>query len=50
VQSALETLLRQLVAARSALRDESGGVGEVFHLREHLLRAGGGSGASSSSS
>jgi hypothetical protein len=34
VQSAL---LQQLVAARAALREESGGMGEVFDLKDHLL-------------
>jgi hypothetical protein len=37
LQSALETLLQQLVAARDALREESGGMGEVFNLKDHLL-------------
>lgn len=37
VQSALETLLQQLVAARCALREEAGGMGEVFELRDYLL-------------
>lgn len=36
LQSALETLLQQLVASRKALRDESGGMGEVFRLQDHL--------------
>lgn len=37
VQSALETLLQQLVAARAALREETGGMGVVFDLKDHLL-------------
>lgn len=38
-QSCLELLLRQLVATRTALREEQGGLGEVFQLAEHLLPA-----------
>jgi hypothetical protein len=32
-------LLRQLVAARTVLREEQGGLGEVFSLKDHLLPA-----------
>ena len=37
LQASLEVLLRQLVAARTALREEHGGVGEVFELKGYLL-------------
>lgn len=37
LQSALEMLLQQLVAARDALREESGGMVEVFNLKDYLL-------------
>jgi hypothetical protein len=44
-QSSLEAILRQLVAARTVLREEvSGGMGEVFELADWLLQAGGASG------
>eukprot|EP00879_Flechtneria_rotunda_P014464 GHRR01015113.1.p1 GENE.GHRR01015113.1~~GHRR01015113.1.p1 ORF type:complete len:351 (+),score=113.33 GHRR01015113.1:510-1562(+) len=37
MQSTLEVLLRQLVAAQGALREANGGMGEVFVLNNHLL-------------